>query len=107
MLAFRPVGDFKLNHLSFIQGLETIPLNRRIVDKDVLARLQFDETVAFLIIEPLHLPLRHSLSPPFYFDFRAFGFRPPLRVPPSWRNRSNRRSASWIRSSGTTRANRT
>ena len=53
LVAFRPLFDLELYHLSLRQRFVTIHLNRGEVDEDVLSRLALDETIPLCCIEPL------------------------------------------------------
>src|SRR5262245_32695355 len=56
------LGHLELDLLPFGQGLEALPLNRRVVDEDVLPVFLFDEPVALRVAEPLELTrLAHRL----------------------------------------------
>src|SRR5262245_19406918 len=64
VLGFEPLvalNDFKVDNFAFLQGLETIAQNRRVVDKHVLPRILSDEPKAFLVVEPFHFPTCHRL----------------------------------------------
>ena len=58
--AFVSLGDFKLNHLAIVQGLEPVALNRRVMHKNVSSPLSFDETITFRVVEPLDPTGWHS-----------------------------------------------
>jgi hypothetical protein len=53
--------DFKFHFLAFVEGLEAIALDGRVVDEYVAAALALDETIALGCIEPLYFSfdLRH------------------------------------------------
>src|SRR6266702_7592459 len=72
LVAFRPLFDRELYHLSLRQRFVTIHLNRREMDEYVLSRLALDETIPLCRVEPLHHTLfsaqllhSSSLSSPF------------------------------------------
>ena len=54
---FRPLLDFELDLLSFIQRLVTVALNRGKMDEYILARLALNEPKAFRCVKPLHYTL--------------------------------------------------
>src|SRR3970040_2156600 len=54
--ALLALHDVELDCVAFLQGLETVPLNGRVVDEAVLlAVIAGDETEALALVEPLHL----------------------------------------------------
>jgi hypothetical protein len=57
--------DLKANALAFIQRPETTPENGAIVDKDVLAFVHANETIALFLVKPLHCTFCHDHIPPF------------------------------------------
>ena len=55
LLAFRALGDFELNFLTFFQGLEAVHVNRGEVCEQILtAIIRSDEAKTFGVIEPLN-----------------------------------------------------
>src|ERR1700730_1354686 len=54
LVAFRPLFDLELHHLSLRQRFVTIHLNRGEMNKHVLSRLALDETITLCRVEPLH-----------------------------------------------------
>ena len=51
---FRPLLDFELDLLSFIQRLVTVALNGGKMDEYILARLALNEPKTFRSVKPLH-----------------------------------------------------
>src|ERR1051325_9433745 len=51
--------DFELNFLPFLQRLEALSLDHRIVDEHVGATFLLDESIPLLVVEPLHGTLCH------------------------------------------------
>ena len=61
LLAFRALRDFKLNFLTFFQGLETIHLDcRKMCEKVFAAIVRSNEAETFGIIEPLNCTCCHK-----------------------------------------------
>src|ERR1700756_4501253 len=54
---FRPLLDFELDLLSFIQRLVTVALNGGKMDEYILARLALNEPKTFRTVKPLSPPL--------------------------------------------------
>jgi hypothetical protein len=50
--AFRPLHDIEFDVLALLEGLKSIPLESRVMYKDILAALESDEPEAFPIVEP-------------------------------------------------------
>ena len=50
----RSLHDFKLNHISFLQGAITVANNRGIMNEDVGTIIAPNESVTFCVIEPFH-----------------------------------------------------
>src|SRR5688500_14011154 len=63
--ALLALDDLELDPVAFLQRLEAVPLNRRIVNEAVLlAVLRRDEAEALRVVEPLHGTGRtHALTP--------------------------------------------
>jgi hypothetical protein len=51
---FGAVRNFKFNFVALFKGLEPFPLDRRVMDKYVLAALYFDEPKTLSVVEPLN-----------------------------------------------------
>ena len=64
MMAFRAKLLFIGNNLPLLKRSITFRLNHRVVDKNVFAALNLDETITVLVIEPLYLTLFHGIYPP-------------------------------------------
>ena len=63
VLCLPPLGSFdnvELDSLAFLQAAEAVRLDRRIVNKNILAILPADEAVALRVIEPLNCSLFHG-----------------------------------------------
>src|SRR5579864_4059979 len=63
-LCLPPLGslyDGKLNRLALFQAAETVSLNCREVNEDILAVLPADESITLRVVEPLHCTLFHML----------------------------------------------
>ncbi len=58
--AFRTVDYIEADRLALRQGLETLILDCRIMDKDVASLLLRNESETFRCVEPLHGPFRHA-----------------------------------------------
>jgi len=58
--ALGPFDYVELDSLAFLQAAEAVRLDRRIVNKYVLAILTADEAVALRVIEPLNCSLFHG-----------------------------------------------
>ena len=62
--AFRALGYFKFNRLTFVQRFISLRLDGGEMDKNVLAGLALDESEALAGIEPLHCSLFfHGIDP--------------------------------------------
>jgi len=93
LVTFAAGTDFELNPLTFLESLETRPVDVGEVHEDVVAVFAGDEPVPLLVVEELHCPRRHDGIP--------FAFRRPqsetdesqLREPPG-----QRAVAPWRRS---------
>src|SRR5947209_391001 len=59
-----PLGDLKLDDLTFLEVAKTLPRNPGVVHEDVLPFLRSYEPVPFLPVEPLHGTLWHTLFLP-------------------------------------------
>ena len=55
------LGDLKFNGLTFIECLEALTLNGRVVNEYVLAIICSDEAITLLSVEPFDLTCCHSL----------------------------------------------
>ncbi|MCC2643124.1 MAG: hypothetical protein K0S45_3537 [Nitrospira sp.] len=53
---FGPLHDVELDVFTFFQGLESVPLEGGIVDKDIIPAIELDEPKSFTIIEPFYCP---------------------------------------------------
>jgi hypothetical protein len=65
VLGFRAFGcffDLEAHPLFFLQGFKTISLNCSVMDEKVWPIILFDETKAFLLVEPLYLSFCHNDS---------------------------------------------
>src|SRR5690349_11379422 len=58
--ALGSLDDVELNGLAFLQRAEALRLDRRVVNKHILAALPRDEAVALSVIEPLYCSLFHG-----------------------------------------------
>ncbi len=54
-----PLHHIELHGLAFLQALEALGVDRRVVHEDVFAVLTRDEAEALRVIEPLHSTLFH------------------------------------------------
>ncbi len=61
------LDDFEGYLVAFVQGLETVALDRRKMHKHILAVLLRDETKPLAVVEPLHYTICHSDSPLLLF----------------------------------------
>lgn len=59
LFPFGTVYHVVLNDFTLVQSLETFRLDCRIVDEDIAASFGFNETIALLIVKPLHFTLCH------------------------------------------------
>src|SRR4030095_6140243 len=59
----RALGDLELDLVPLGQALEALGLDGTVVDEDVLAALDLDETVALRVVEPLDRALCHTSVP--------------------------------------------
>jgi hypothetical protein len=67
-----PLLAFELNRFALIQSLVSALLNRREVNKNVLARRALNEAIAFGTIEPLHNTVFfHRIAPFMTTDVRS------------------------------------
>ncbi len=58
LFALRPLDQFVLDHLSFVERFEPIHLDRRIVNEDVSTAFRlFDKAEAFGVVEPFNFAL--------------------------------------------------
>lgn len=62
--ALRAIDNFKANCLTFGQCLKTIPLNGRVMDKNISAIFLSNESKAFGLVEPFNGPFYHPATPP-------------------------------------------
>src|SRR2546425_887411 len=63
VLSFQTFGTFdnlKLDGFPFVQGFETLSLNRGVMNEHILAGLLGNETKAFFIVEPLDFTTGHN-----------------------------------------------
>ena len=65
-LAVIALGNFKLDFFAFVQCLETIRLDSRVMNKDVLTRFLLNEAVTFRRIKPFYRSLYQNLQPPMF-----------------------------------------
>ena len=79
---FGSLHDVELDVLDFLQRLEALPLQGRIVHEDVLAAVESDESEPFPIVEPLDRPFCLHKTPPFLIDHAQLRSRPkkPYRI---------------------------
>jgi len=68
----------KLNGLTFLQALETVRIDSRVMHEDILAVLTRDEAEALRVIEPLHSTLFHFESYFLNFELRLSETERPL-----------------------------
>src|SRR5271170_246076 len=68
----------ELNGLTFLQALETVRINSRVMHEDILAVLTRDEAEALRIIKPLHSTLFHFESYFLNFELRLSETERPL-----------------------------
>ena len=59
---FSAVDDVEGNFLTFVERLETVALNRAVMNKDIFAVVNCDEAVAFAFVKPLYGTLCHKKS---------------------------------------------
>ncbi len=52
--ALGTVGDLKFNRVTLFKGFEPFPLDGGVVDKYILATINFDKSKTLSVIEPLH-----------------------------------------------------
>jgi hypothetical protein len=64
--------DIKANSLTFIERLESGPLNSAVMDKHVAALITLDKAKPLLFIEPFYLTFCQSFLPSFR-DFSPSG----------------------------------
>jgi hypothetical protein len=57
--AFRALGDVERYGIAFSKGFESVALDRREVNEDVLATFLLDEAETLCVIEPFNLALCH------------------------------------------------
>lgn len=62
--AFRALYNVELYSLSFLQALETVRTDRRVMHEDILAILARDEAVALGVVKPLYCSLFHLVPFP-------------------------------------------
>lgn len=74
--SFGPLHNVELDILAFLKRLESLALQGGIVDEDVFATIEPDETEPFPIIEPLHRTFRLHKTPPFLNDHAQLRSRP-------------------------------
>jgi hypothetical protein len=58
LLAARPRSDVELHPLALAQALETLALDCREVDEDVVSAIALDEAVAFSVVKPFDCSLQ-------------------------------------------------
>ena|ERR1051325_254095 len=59
------VDHLERHRFPFVEGFKTLAFDRRMMDKDILTGRLGNETVTFLVIEPLHSAASHSHLTPF------------------------------------------
>jgi hypothetical protein len=59
-LALWRLFAFETYPLAFLQGLKSVPLNRCVMDGKVPSILLLDESIAFLLVEPLYLSFSYN-----------------------------------------------
>jgi hypothetical protein len=53
-----PLDHFKLDSVTFLQGLEAFTFDGRVMNEDIRSAILADEAVTLGIIEPFHFPLK-------------------------------------------------
>jgi hypothetical protein len=66
LIALRAILNFELNFLTFLQGLEALALNFTVMHEYITAQFRGNESITFLVTEPLDCASCHSSSPPFF-----------------------------------------
>src|SRR5436190_23975371 len=66
--ALGTVNDLELDCLAFLERSESIPLNRRVVHKNVTSSVAFDEPITLRVVEPLDLACDTHRSLPACYD---------------------------------------
>ncbi len=61
------IGNFEFYLIAFIKGFETISLDGRKVNEDIISIVSGNKPIAFLLIKPFHTTFGHYNSPPFFF----------------------------------------
>jgi hypothetical protein len=62
LVSFRPLGNIEFNLVALVQRFESSSLNSRMVNENIITRSAPDETVALLVVKPLHSALFFHLS---------------------------------------------
>src|SRR5436190_12486097 len=65
---FLAIDNFEVDQFSFLQGFEALPLDARMMDKDVLSSFLSDEPITPLVVEPFHFSTGHNLSPSMFWQ---------------------------------------
>ena len=60
-----PFRDIEFDRIAFRKGLETLSLDRGVVDEDVVATIMLDKPVALVVVKPLYFTDCQYCSPPF------------------------------------------
>jgi hypothetical protein len=63
--ALGPLYNVKLDVFTFLEAFKPVPLQSRIVDEDVFAAIETDESKPLPIVEPLHRSFCLHKTPPF------------------------------------------
>ena len=50
------MGDLEFDFLPFVERFKALPFNDRKMHEDVFPTRLFDETLAFPVVKPFHLP---------------------------------------------------
>ena len=60
--SFCTFSNFKLDDLPLVEGLESIALNGRVMNKNITPPFFLDEAVPFRVVEPFDLSSCHTLA---------------------------------------------
>jgi len=53
------LGNFKFYRLILVEGFEPVPLDRRVVDKDITTTFFLDKTITLGVVKPFHFSSCH------------------------------------------------
>jgi len=82
--------DVKAHALTLLQGLESLGLNRAVMNENVFAAIHLDEPKAFSVVKPFNGTFCHNVYPPFFnfskSDYHYDSKKRPPKVSGTWRS---------------------